>query len=80
MHPPSDRVRAKSVRAASSSETVPSVGTTLGRLAAALAIAAGALLEHPDGSTPVPPLALFAVAVALAIVAHDLGARRRASD
>lgn len=56
---------------------VPAVGTTLARLGAALAVAAGALLEHPDGSSPLPPLALFAVAVAIAIVTHDVGARRR---
>lgn len=75
MRPPSERAEPDLVRSAD--EVVPAVGTTLARLATALAVAAGALLEHPDGSAPMPPLALFAVAVSLAIVAHDLGARRR---
>ncbi len=90
MPPPSDHARRDASRdvqgAGDDARVAPisSVATiphTLAALATALLLAAGALLERPDGTSPGPALGLFVLALALALTARSLGAReRRAHD
>lgn len=83
---PNDRLRRASSERAPLSARVESPRTAqtgglaslpnvLAALATALVIASGALLERPEGGSTWPPLALFALAITLALTARVLGAR-----
>jgi hypothetical protein len=73
--PSEHRRRAREPTTPSPVAHVASLPNTMAALATALALAAGALLERPDGASPWPTLGLFALAVTLALGARALGAR-----